>query len=99
MRQPQRFRFRPAKFRGLVLYIVEQHTNRRESCTYQRLSTLLYLIEHEHYGQFGKPIAGSSFVKAPWGPDCKQLPAALDSLVASGAIAYRPVARPYFCMV
>ena len=92
-------RFRPAKFRSLVRYVIqEQAKHPLQPMTLERLHVTLYLIEFEHFKRFGRGISNPTFIRGNNYPECLQLEQALQQLLQDGSVTLLP-SRDYFSMV
>ena len=91
-------RFRPAKFRSLVQYVIrEQARHPLKPMTLERLHVMLYLIEFEHFKRFGRGISNPTFIRGNNYPECIQLYETLQQLLRDGSISFSPT-RDYFSM-
>jgi hypothetical protein len=70
------------KMRSVVLYILDL----QPGTSIEKLHLLLFLCDLEHYGRFGRPLMGGTYVKREWGPECRELDAVLRDMERAGEI-------------
>ena len=91
--QPKSFKFRPDKFRELVVYVAKGSA---ADPTFGaiKLNKILYYSDFASYRQLGQPITGATYRKFFEGPAPVELPDVRRELIDSGGATSEE--RPYF---
>lgn len=87
----------PRKLRALVFYVISRHECCPQPLSRERLHTLLFIADKEHFIKHGRTITEFPWIKREWGVELDGLNDLLDQMVADGEIYWKPT-RPYFSM-
>lgn len=81
--------FDRAKLRATILHVCSLYPADRLGAV--KLHKVLYFTDMLRYAQTGHPLTGSTYVKRPFGPTCRQLSSTLGELERDGLLDVREV--------